>query len=61
MNQNQTFSNKEKLVIELLMLEKKYQLMKYHKVNILGITSLKKIIKLQENIETDQSIMMVHD
>ena len=60
MNQSQTVFNKEKLVIELPMLEKKYQLRKDHKVNILGLTSLKKIIKLQENIEKDQSTMMVY-
>ena len=52
MNQSQGFLNKEKLVIELPILGKKFV------VNILGLTSLKRNIKLQENIEKDQSIIM---
>lgn len=50
--------NMVNLTTELFILEKRYQLIKDYKVNILGPANLKKNMKLQVNIKKDQSIMM---
>ena len=60
MRQSPKFMNKANLAIQHLILEKRYQLMKDHRVNILGLTNLKMNIKLQESREKHQSAMMAY-